>query len=1436
MFHRSTSPGCLVVLVSLVLVSVSSTADAGLVAWWKMNDEGTGTVIDSSGNGHDGTLNGDAQFVQGIDHEAMEFDGAGDYITMPGYKGVVGDGSSSAAFTISAWIRASGNGVIVGWGGGGDYNRMEFRVNDDRLRFECGGGNVQGDTVVSDGQWHHVAVTVPESAQYVDVTIYVDGANDTQSENDTDDIHPIAEEDVHIGRRYNGASSRDYLGLIDDVQIYDSVLTLEQIQELAVPAAANNPEPADDADYEDVFATLTWEPGYDAVSHDVYFGTSFDDVQAGAGGTFVGNQTDPWLLVGITGTPFPDGLVPGTRYYWRVDEINEANPESPWKGQVWSFFVASLKAYSPDPVNGEINVDPDVTLSWLPGKDAILHTVYFGESLEDVESQIGGTAQAEMTFDPGELENDKRYYWRVDETTGSGTVKGDVWDFKTIPAVGVSDPNLMGWWKLDEESSDVAVDWSGHGNHGLLVDNPLRVPGYDGGALNFNDINTRVALPIQLSGGGISEVTVCAWVRTTTSGAQAIVSFDNNEYWRFQISGPAAGAGQVGFVIYTDDDEAAEVGSTSRVDDGEWHHVAGVFDNGQMMVWIDGIPDAMPVESGSTYGRDRNARYGFIGSQSEADSFNQNAGITNVFDGDIDDVRIYDVALDQAGMKKAMRGDPRLAWGEEPTNETTVDFRETTELGWSAGDFAAEHDVYLGSDPNAVADADTDSPEYRGRQSGTMFSLAGLVDIAGGPYYWRIDEVNTDATITKGRIWEFTIAEYLIIDDIEDYDNYDPNRVFDTWIDGWGNSANGSIIGYPAPDFVAGEDFVETGVVHGGGQSMPFFYDNNMKYSEATRALAPPNRDWTQFGVKSLALWFYGHPAPMGSFTEGPAGTYTMVATGSNIYNDADEFGFAWKMLSGEGSITARVDSVQNTADDAKPGLMLRDSLDPNSVTAIVFYRPDGGVRYNRRTDPAGTTGGDNPGGTYPLPQWLKIDRDFSGNVTAYHANDVGGAAGEWNLINTVQVQMSTNIYIGLAYTSSVAYTAGTAVFSNVSTTGNVTGDQFTYQEIGIQYNAAESMYVSITDGAGESDTVTHPDIEAALTNAWTEWPIALSEFDGVDLTNVDSMSIGFGTKGNTQPGGSGLVFFDDFRLYAPRCFPDIVKPAADFSNDCVVGMADLEILTDDWLMSSYDLTAAAASDANLVLHYQFEGNAQDSSGNGNHGTVSGATFAAGKVGQALSLDGVDDRVAIANLSYATTGITEITVATWIRTDNENAQSIASFDRSEYWRLQVANNVGLGKAGWSVMTNGGQVDLGSKTSVDDGQWHHVTGVFDNGAVVIYIDGKIDASTVGGSVMGTGASRFGFVGAQSEASVFDGDTGPLNNFDGEIDDFRIYDRAVPQAEIANLAGVAAGSTLTQPVYGLLSTDGDSDLVDDERIDFMDYAALLDAWLDEMLWPQ
>jgi hypothetical protein len=375
------------------------------------------------------------------------------------------------------------------------------------------------------------------------------------------------------------------------------------------------PNPQDGALYEDTWVNLSWSPGSFAASHDVYLGNSFDDVSTAAADSpaFRGNQTGTFLVAGFPGFPYPDGLVPGTTYYWRIDEVNDSEPNSPWKGDVWSFSIPPKTAYFPDPADGAEFVDPNAILNWTPGFGARIHTVYFGDNFDEVDSATGRSPVAAASYTPASLEPEKIYYWRVDEFDAFETHKGDVWAF-------------------------------------------------------------------------------------TTPGAVATLS-------------------------------------------------------------------------------------------------------------------------------------------------------------WTAAETAASHELYFGTDADAVGGATTASPEYIGPKA-----LGAESHDPGGlawdsSYAWRVDEVYSDKTV-KGLVWTFETADFLLVDDFESYNDIDPpdpnsNRIFDNWIDGFGTTTNGALVGNDLPPYA------EQNIVHGGAQAMNYAYDNAGKTSEATLTLIWP-RDWTTEGVTKLSLWFRG--------------------------------------------------------------------------------------------------------------------------------------------------------------------------------------------------------------------------------------------------------------------------------------------------------------------------------------------------------------------------------------------------------------------------------------------------------------------------------------------------------------------------------------------------------------------------------------------------
>jgi hypothetical protein len=326
---------------------------------------------------------------------------------------------------------------------------------------------------------------------------------------------------------------------------------------------------------------------------------------------------------------------------------------------------------------------------------------------------------------------------------------------------------------------------------------------------------------------------------------------------------------------------------------------------------------------------------------------------------------------------------------------------------------------------------------------------------------------------------------------------------------------------------------------------MPVVFDNNKQgyanYSEVEYTLSD-QRDWTEQGVEELSLWFRGYSGSVGSFVEGPVGTYTMTGSGADIWNvngvEADEFHFAYKMLTGAGSITAKVDSVENTNGWAKAGVMIRETLNPDSAHAFACITPGNGVASQGRPSTGGASFNTNQAGI-AAPHWVKLERSISGLFTVTHSAD----GSNWQQVTGAipeNIQMSSNVHIGLALTSHDAALTFQAVFSNVTTTGNVTG-QWASQDIGILSNDAEPLYVAVSNSGGAPAIVVHDDANAAQIDTWTEWVIPLQIFadQGIVLADVDRIAVGLGTQGNmTIPGGSGKMYIDDVRLYQTSTAP----------------------------------------------------------------------------------------------------------------------------------------------------------------------------------------------------------------------------------------------------------------------------------------------------------
>jgi len=740
--------------------------------------------------------------------------------------------------------------------------------------------------------------------------------------------------------------------------------------------------------------------------------------------------------------------------------------------------------------------------------------------------------------------------------------------FIVLGAAGNVTAQILVHYKLDETSDNVAVDSSGKGNDGEIGAEPNWVEGWIDGALNFSETDANcITLPADRMGLRSDTGTVAFWVNMdeVAGGINTIFwggdnttggGFGPENEMHIQVEVAVANiwtGGEFGFYLQGDpnnvhlhsdpnkgDSPGVEPVTPILLPDGQWHHIAGTWGNedGNAKLYFDGmllheIPyDWTKISYPLTHI--------YIGQMADGG---------RVFSGMLDEVQIYGGALTPDEIQIVMAGGEIInlkAALPEPANQGT-DVPRDTALGWLAGDKADTHNVYFGDNFDDVSEASVDDPRavlVGENLADNTFVLPDLLEF-NKTYYWRVDEVNAppESGVTRGSVWSFTTVNFVVVDDFEGYTDYAPDDIFTTWKDGYGIDENGALIGYDMPDIDAGEHFVETEIIHGGTQSMPYVYNNTAKYSEAWRALDSV-RDWTADDITSLSLWFRGNPPYVGSFTEDPAGTYTITSTGTDIWADSDEFHFAFRQADGAVKIIAKVDSLQNTQEFAKAGVMIRDTLDADSKYVGVFITPENGVRFQYRTEDGAVTEREFVE-EITAPQWVSLERTSGGLIRANYSAD--GAT--WNRFGLVQLAVTKPVYAGLAVTSHDINLTCEAVFSEVSFSGTNVTEQWADQDIGMLSNDAEPMYVALYNSTGDPAIVYHDDPNVAQINTWTEWVIPLQEFadKGADLTDVDEIAIGFGDKDNPQlSSGDGTIYFDDIRLYRP--FPPVVVDVENFS------------------------------------------------------------------------------------------------------------------------------------------------------------------------------------------------------------------------------------------------------------------------------------------------
>ena len=477
-------------------------------------------------------------------------------------------------------------------------------------------------------------------------------------------------------------------------------------------------------------------------------------------------------------------------------------------------------AQDPGPENEGLDVSRDVDLTWLSGQFAATHNLYLGETFEDVDTATAPTA-ADLTaasFDPGRLDFGKTYFWRVDEVNGTPD--------KTVHKGEV--------WSFEVEpysipipGATIAVTASSVSNEFSTAEQAIDSSGLDANGTHGMDSDTMWFT---------ASVDLDPWIQFEF---EEVKKLDIMTVWN--SNSPAESA--IGWGVK---DVIIEV----SVDGVTWEKLA----DASQFSRAPGSP---------TYNQPDQIDFGGAAAKFVRLDIQSNWGGIIMSYG-LSEVQFSEIPV------KARTPDPA---------DSDVDIHPSAVLTWRAGREADQHTVYVSPDVNAVIDGTAPSVTTQA----TSLDLATLDIALDQTYYWRVDEVN-DAEVPSvwaGDVSSFDTLEALVVDNFEGYSNASPKRPFQTWLDGFGYSADeffaqdyagngtGSGIGHDiwslsSPHY-DGAIMETTNTLPGSGQSMPFYYITSGGVASKTERTFTVPQDWTVGGAKTLSLAFNGQTGNTGS-------------------------------------------------------------------------------------------------------------------------------------------------------------------------------------------------------------------------------------------------------------------------------------------------------------------------------------------------------------------------------------------------------------------------------------------------------------------------------------------------------------------------------------------------------------------------------------------
>ncbi len=770
-----------------------------------------------------------------------------------------------------------------------------------------------------------------------------------------------------------------------------------------------------------------------------------------------------------------------------------------------------------------------------------------------------------------------------------------------LTIAGAADKSLILYLPLDEGQGSTAMDASVYQNPGEIIGEAAWVQGKIGMALEIVN-NSHVVIPEIPEYDVTSEVTLMTWMRTTsvTTWARLI----DKSQWQTTGYDLVLNQGtQVPMLEFFVNNTTSQVMATTPVDDDEWHFIAGTFGNQTLRIYVDGIQEG---EVGSNGGVDINPNDlpVMIGGESSSNGGQQ-------YVGNVDEVAMFNRELTAEEIQNIFVNGmavPELASEPQPKDEADNVDRDAV-LSWKSGEYTDTHDVYFGTDFNDVNDAAITDPRgvtISAGQNANTFDTGRLE--FGQTYYWRVDEVNDAHTDSpwKGSLWSFTaepVAYPLEADNItataSSMKNAEENPT--NTINGSGLDENDihstptngmwlSDVSAPGEAWIR-YDFDQLYKLH-----QVLLWNHNSDLEEVVgfgikEALIETSQDgeiWETFGTIELARAAQKAPVDL----QGIVARHVRITAQSNWEGIFNQFGLS-EVRFFQIPVSARNPSPDSGAIDINLDVTLtwragrevaghdvylspdRQAVVDGSAPVVMVNEPsygplslDLGTIYYWRVDEVNQAEIPN---TWESTIWsftttdniivddfesyndLNVDEPGSNRIYLAWIDGFDNPAINGSVVGYANPPFveQTIVHGGsqsmpFAYDNAVgkSETTLTLTYPTDWTENGVSTLVIWY--IGDAANTAEPMYVALNDSA----VVTNDNPNAAQESIWNQWTINLQEFadQGINLTNVNSITIGLGYRANPTTGGSGMMYFDDVRLY--RLEPELKAVVFDFETD----------------------------------------------------------------------------------------------------------------------------------------------------------------------------------------------------------------------------------------------------------------------------------------------